>query len=546
MKHSLRSLLSLVVGLMWLVLLPAGATPRPDLETDLMTFTRVLSRLDYSYVEEVNTDTLTEVAIRAMLKELDPHTSYLSPREVAEMQEGLGGSFEGIGVSYQMVDDTLLVIHPTPDGPSQRAGIQPGDQIVSVADSSIAGQHLTTDQIKNRLRGPRGSVAHLGVLRPGLADTLRFDVKRDRIPVLSVQTYYMLNDHVGYIFVERFAQNTAHEVAQAVDELAGQGMRDLIIDLQGNGGGYLSAAVDMAGFFLPRGSSVVYTQGRREERREYSTPLFQRPFEGRLAVLIDEQSASASEIFAGAVQDHDRGIILGRRSYGKGLVQRPVELPNGGMVRLTVSHYYTPSGRCIQKPYVKGQQQDYKRDLLKRMESGELQSADSIHLVDSVCYYTDRGRVVYGGGGIVPDVFVPLDTTRLAPAHRAVIARGTIHRFMLSYFRQQRARLTTAFPTIEAFTDPRSGYQLPDSVVTQVLDQARRDSVQAEDLDSLVHNDLFRQQCLAYLANNLYDTGAYRRVMNQSALPVERALGLLDDDNYDAYLRPAPKASSKR
>lgn len=532
-----------LIGLSALILSsfsPIHADDRMEtLEQNVTTLTRVLTRLNYSYVEEVNLDSLTEVAIRAMLKELDPHTSYLSPREVAQMQEGLGGSFEGIGISYQMDHDTLVVIHPTVGGPSEMAGIHPADQIVQVGDSSIAGQHYSTDDIKKRLRGPRGSKAHLGVLRPGEPEMLYFDVVRDKIPVLSVTSYYMLDEHVGYIAIDRFAQNTADEVQAAIEALSAEGMQDLVIDLQGNGGGYLNAAVEMSKIFLPTSSTVVYTEGRSEKRKEYTTPMFYHPFDGRLVVLIDETSASASEIFAGAIQDHDRGIIVGRRSFGKGLVQRPIELPNGGMVRLTVSHYYTPSGRCIQKPYFKGHQQDYQQDLNNRLKSGEMLSADSIHVTDTLRYFTDDGRVVYGGGGIVPDAFVALDTTLMSPAHRAVIRKGSIHRFMLRYFRENYAALSMRFPTFEDFDDASSGFYLDDALVQSVIDQARQDSVKHEELDSLLCDELFRLQCYAYLANNLYDGGIYRRVMNTSAQAIRESLAILNDPKrYERYLQP--------
>ena len=505
-------------------------TAHADMQDDIRTLTGVLFHINARYVDTVDVDALTEAAVRAMLKELDPHSTYLTPAETRQMREGLDGGFEGIGVSYQMVEDTLLVIKTIAGGPSERAGILPCDQIVQCGDSTIAGCHLSIDDIKRRLRGPLGSEVRLGVKRQGEPDLLWFDIVRDKIPVLSIDTYYMATPTVGYICIERFGQTTAEELSAAMEALTALGMEDVIIDLQGNGGGYLGSAVDMASVFLPSNKTVVYTQGRSETRHEYITRNFSNNFTGRVVVLIDEQSASASEIFSGCMQDLDRGVIVGRRSFGKGLVQRPIELPNGGLIRLTVSHYYTPSGRCIQKPYTKGDQQSYQQDIANRLRHGELQSADSIRVADSLRYTTHNGRTVYGGGGIIPDVFVPYDSTRLTPAHRAVISHSSINKYTIRYFRQNQAFLHMQFPSLEDFLDEESGFDLSDEIVQGVIDQAKSDSVTTEGLDSLIHNDLFRLQVLAFIANNLYDTGSYRQVMNQSSAVVSEALAVLADD----------------
>lgn len=513
-----------------------------DVKTSIQSISSALFNIDTRYVEEVNIDSLTEVAIRAVLGQLDPHTNYMSAPEYKEFREGLGGGFEGIGVSFRMVHDTIMVIHPVVDGPSETAGIKPGDLIVSCNDSILAGKRLTNDAIKKTLRGPRGSIAHLGIKRKGIGDLLYFDVKRDNIPVLSVPTYYMANETVGYIQVDRFAQKTAEEVSVAMESLKKQGMKDLIIDLQSNGGGFLNSAVEMASHFLPGLSTVVYTEGRNEERDHHKTSYFSSPFEGKLIVLIDEQSASASEIFAGAVQDYDRGLIIGRRSFGKGLVQRPVDLPNGGMIRMTVSHYYTPSGRCIQKPYTKGDSKSYNEDILNRMHNGELVSADSIHLVDSLKYYTKAGRVVYGGGGIMPDVFVPMDTTRMTPAHRAVLRKTSMLDYTIDYFRAHHESIIEQYPTLDAFADKDHGFNITDDIVKGVIDRAKQDSVEAEGLDSLVYNDIFRTQVLAYLANQLYDNGGYKRIINNSSKTYLDAIDLLaDEKRYYELLAPQNK-----
>jgi len=524
MRFSIQSIL-----LTLCLLVSSSTTAFADVVTDIKTISGLLLNLDQRYVDTVNVDVLTEVGIKAMLKELDPHSTYLTPKEMKEMNEGLGGSFEGIGVRYQMENDTLLVINTVSGGPSEKVGILAGDRIIMVGDSTIAGQKFNTNEIQRRLRGPKDSMVRLGINRSGENELLWFNVKRDKIPVYSVDASYMAAPTIGYIRIARFGQTTPDEVQKAMKELTNQGMKDLIIDLQDNGGGYLNSAVELADFFLPSGERVVYTKGRTEGHREHITNNLSRCFKGNVVVLINEQSASASEIFAGCMQDLDRGVIVGRRSFGKGLVQSPIRLPNGGMVRLTVAHYYTPSGRCIQKPYTKGDQKSYNEDMLHRLQSGELLSADSIHLADSLRYFTRNGRVVYGGGGIMPDIFVPLDTARVTRAHRAVLAKGSINRFIVQYFRQHQSELHKKYPTPDRFLDPVKGFQLQDDIVDGVIEQASRDSAQTDSLESLRTNQLFLKQVTAYLANDLYESGVYNRIMNQTSNIYLEGLGILTD-----------------
>lgn len=510
---------------------------RADVYSDVKSIGQVLLNLENRYVDTVNVDNLAEVGIKAILKELDPHSTYLTPQEVKDMNEGLGGSFEGIGVRYQMENDTLLVINTVSGGPSEKVGIMAGDRIIMVGDSTIAGQKFQTPEIQRRLRGPKGSIAHLGISREGESKLLWFDVKRDKIPVYSVDASYMASPTVGYIRIARFGQTTPDEVHKAIGKLSIQGMKDLIIDLQNNGGGYLSSAVELANIFLPGDEMVVYTDGREQGRKDYVTRSYSHHFKGRLAVLIDEQSASASEIFAGCMQDLDRGVIIGRRSFGKGLVQSPIMLANGGMVRLTVARYYTPSGRCIQKPFDKGDQKTYRDDLLRRLQHGELVSADSIHLADSLLFFTRNGRKVYGGGGILPDIFVPLDTTQLSKAHRAVMAKGSMNRFIVKYFRENQERLHKRYRTVEDFLDETKGFKLTDDIVMGVIEQARQDSAQCDTLESLLNNDIFRLQIQAYLANDLYESGAYSRIMNRTSHIYCKGLeAITDERRYNQLL----------
>ena len=367
---------------------PVQNNVQSDLEKNIQKLVMASVMINNFYVDSVDSKKLTEDAINGILMKLDPHSAYTNAADTKKFTEPLEGSFEGIGVQFNMLEDTLLVIQPVPKGPSERVGILAGDRIVSVADTAIAGVKMSREEIMHRLRGKKGTIAHLGVVRRGIKDTLYFDVKRDRIPVNSVDAAYMVTPNIGLIRFNNFAQTTHDEVVQAIKKLKEQGMKDLIIDLQQNSGGFLQAAADIASEFLPKGDMIVYTKGRSVPSQEFRSSgggAFQ---EGKVAVLIDEYSASAAEILSGAIQDQDRGIVVGRRSFGKGLVQRPFDMPDGSMIRLTTARYYTPSGRSIQKPYEKGKGLDYAKDVINRYNKGELTNADSIHFPDSLRYQT--------------------------------------------------------------------------------------------------------------------------------------------------------------
>lgn len=524
--------------LLSLLMLTSVGIVKADIYTSMKTFNSALLCVENRYVDTVNIDALTETAIKSMLKELDPHSTYLSEKEVKQMNEGLGGSFEGIGIRYQMENDTLLVINTVNGGPSEKVGILAGDRIIMVGDSTIAGQKFDTNEIQRRLRGPKGSIVDLGIMRQGEKQLLWFKVERDKIPVYSVDASYMAAPKVGYIRLSRFAQTTPQEVEKAMRKLEYLGMENLIIDLQDNGGGYLNSAVDLATLFLPSSELVVYTEGRTDGHRDYVTRHLFDHFHGRIVVLIDEQSASASEILAGCIQDLDRGVIVGRRSFGKGLVQSPIMLPNGGMIRLTISHYYTPSGRCIQKPFTKGDQKGYNEELLNRFKSGELQYADSIDFADSLKYHTRNGRVVYGGGGIMPDFFVPLDTTSYTKAHRAVNAKRSLNTFIVQYFKKNQQQLHQQYPTVDDFLNDSTGFKVTDEMVSSIIEQAQKESVQSDELNTLYTNDVFRKQVAAYLANDLYESGAYNRIMNQTANVFMEGLAIISDEKrYNELLK---------
>ena len=478
------------------------------------------------YVDSVDEKKLAEDGIRGMIEQLDPHSSYSTAKETKEMNEPLQGSFEGIGVQFNMVKDTLLVIQPVVNGPSERVGILAGDRIVSVNDTAIAGVKMSKEDIMKRLRGAKGSKVRLGVVRRGIAGILKFTVVRDKIPVKTLDAAYMIRPHVGYIRIGSFGVTTYNEFMKAVETLKASGMKDLILDLQENGGGYLMAAVQIANEFLHNSDLIVYTQGRKVPRQDYCADGSGRLLDGKVFVLINEYTASAAEIVTGAIQDQDRGIVVGRRSFGKGLVQRPIDLPDGSMIRLTIAHYFTPSGRCIQKPYKKGDAIDYAMDIEKRFEHGELYSADSIHFADSLKYYTLRKhRVVYGGGGIMPDVFVPLDTTQYTKFLRQMAARSYIINANLKYIDVNRKQLKKQFAT---FNDFNARFEVPQSLIDDVVQAAEKDKIMPKDQQELQATlPQLRRQLKALIARDLWDMSEYFQVINETNPIVVKAVGLL-------------------
>lgn len=478
------------------------------------------------YVDSVDEKKLAEDGIRGMIEQLDPHSSYSTAKETKEMNEPLQGSFEGIGVQFNMVKDTLLVIQPVVNGPSERVGILAGDRIVSVNDTAIAGVKMSKEDIMKRLRGAKGSKVILGIVRRGIAGILKFTVVRDKIPVKTLDAAYMIRPHVGYIRIGSFGVTTYNEFMKAVETLKASGMKDLILDLQENGGGYLMAAVQIANEFLHNSDLIVYTQGRKVPRQDYCADGSGRLLDGKVFVLINEYTASAAEIVTGAIQDQDRGTVVGRRSFGKGLVQRPIDLPDGSMIRLTIAHYFTPSGRCIQKPYKKGDAIDYAMDIEKRFEHGELYSADSIHFADSLKYYTLRKhRVVYGGGGIMPDVFVPLDTTQYTKFLRQMAARSYIINANLKYIDVNRKQLKKQFAT---FNDFNARFEVPQSLIDDVVQAAEKDKIKPKDQQELQATlPQLRRQLKALIARDLWDMSEYFQVINETNPIVVKAVGLL-------------------
>lgn len=485
-----------------------------------------ISRL---YVDEVNEEELVEKAIISMLEELDPHSTYTNAEEARKMNEPLEGEFEGIGIQFQMMEDTLLVVQPVSGGPSEKVGILAGDRITAVEDTLIAGVKMSTEEIMSRLRGPKGSVVKLTIIRRDIDEPLTFDVKRDKIPIYSLDASYMITATTGYIRLNKFGANTIEEFQAALSKLQGQGMKDLILDLQGNGGGYLNAAIDLANEFLPQKSLIVYTEGKASKRSEFVAKGNGNFLKGKLVVLVDEYSASASEIVSGAIQDWDRGTIVGRRTFGKGLVQRPIDLPDGSMIRLTIARYYTPSGRCIQKPYEQGEGEEYDKELVKRLEQGELMHADSIHLPDSLMFKTKRlGRTVYGGGGIMPDYFVPIDTTRYSDYHRDLVAKGVVIKTTLNYIEKNRKALTKNY---RKFDDFNRKFEVSNELLDELRKEGEKSGVAFNETEYNTSLPRIKTQLKALIARDIWEMSEYYQVMNQTDNVVQQALKIIEKED---------------
>ena len=512
-----------------MMMMPLHAQMKITVSKDSPLFKLQIAEMAISnmYVDSVDEKKLVEDGIRGMLEKLDPHSAYLTAKEVKAADEPLSGGFEGIGVQFNMIDDTLMVIQPVVNGPSEKAGIIAGDRIVTVNDTAIAGVKMSREDIMRRLRGPKGTRVRLGVVRNGISDTLQFTVTRDKIPVKTVDAVYMIRPEVGYIRIGSFGSTTHTEFMEGMRLLRKKGMKSLIIDLQENGGGYLQAAADVANEFLQSGDMIVYTDGLKAPKSEYRAKGNGSFTKGRVVVLVDSYTASAAEIVTGAIQDHDRGTVVGRRTFGKGLVQRPVSLPDGSMIRLTVSHYYTPAGRCIQKPYTKGGGKDYAMDMMNRLKSGELTSADSVHFADSLKYYTLRDhRTVYGGGGIMPDHFVPLDTTRYTKFHRMLAAKNVILNANLRYIDSHRKELQKAYKSFNAFN---ASFEIPQSVIDGILKEGERLDIKPKDDEELATTlPYLRLQLKALVARDLWDMSEYFAVTNESSDIVKKAIEILE------------------
>jgi carboxyl-terminal processing protease len=478
------------------------------------------------YVDTANIDKVTEDAIIAALKELDPHSAYISKKDVEKANEPLVGSFDGIGVTFQLIRDTITVISPVAGGPSEKVGIMAGDQFIKIDGEDAFGKKIDNEYVQKHLRGKKGTKVTVSVKRGNDPELLDFEIIRDKIPLNSINAAYMLDKHVGYIKLDRFAQESTQEFKDAFAKLQAQGMESLIFDLRGNTGGYLNTAIELVDQFLPEDQLVVFTEGIHSPRQEWRSTKDGLYTTGKLVVLIDEGSASASEILSGAMQDHDRGVVIGRRSFGKGLVQRPFNLPDGAQIRLTTSRYHTPSGRCIQRPYEKGVE-DYAKEMTKRLEHGEYFHADSIHFPDSLKFKTDGGRTVYGGGGIMPDIFIPVDTAYNSKLYTNLVRKGALNRFTTDYGLKHREEIREQYGDFEHFN---KDFIVDDNLVNGLKKVAEENKVEWND-EQFAHSEKFLLlQVKALIARNVWDTQEYYRVMASEDPGVKKALEILSNN----------------
>ena len=478
------------------------------------------------YVDTANIDKVTEDAIIAALKELDPHSAYISKKDVEKANEPLVGSFEGIGVTYQLIRDTITVISPTAGGPSEKVGIMTGDQIIKIDGEDAFGKKIDNEYVQKRLRGKKGTKVTVGVKRGSDPELIDFEITRDKIPLNSINAAYMLDNHVGYIKLDRFAQESTQEFKEAFTKLQAQGMESLIFDLRGNTGGYLNTAIELVDQFIDEGKLIVFTEGIHSPRQEWRSTAAGLYTTGKLVVLIDEGSASASEILSGAIQDHDRGVVIGRRSFGKGLVQRPFNLPDGAQIRLTTSRYHTPSGRCIQRPYEKGAE-DYAKEMEKRLKHGEYYHADSIHFPDSLKFKTDGGRTVYGGGGIMPDLFIPVDTAYNSKLYTNLVRKGALNRFTTDYALKHRDEIKAQYGDFENFN---KDFAVGQDLVNGLKKAAEDAKVEWNDEQFNRSEKFLLLQIKALIARNVWETQQYYQAMASSDPGVQKAIEILNDN----------------
>ncbi len=498
-----------------------------------LKFGTVLDNINKYYVDSIDEEKLTEDAITALLKELDPHSSYLTRKEVEQMNEPLQGNFEGIGVSFNILNDTVYIISPVSGGPSEKVGIMPGDRILSVDGKNVAGISISNEQVFSLLKGKKGTKVNLGIFRKG-EGLIDFTVTRDRIPIYSVDASYSAGDGIGYIKINRFSATTMDEFQAAIKKLKAENIKSLILDLTGNGGGYLEVAITLADQFLESNKLILYTQGINSPKKEYYSTRDGSFEKGHLIVMIDEGSASASEILTGAIQDWDRGIVVGRRSYGKGLVQKPIPLPDQSMIRLTVAKYYTPTGRLIQKPY-KIDRDEYEKDLLNRYLNGEMAHADSIHFPDSLKYYTlKNARLVYGGGGIMPDYFVSIDTSYYSEYYRSIIRKGLLNRYVLEYVDEHRNEMHKTYPSFDEFKEK---FSVDEAFMNGFYDYAAHNGIPAKEQDLAISGKEIRMLMKSYIARDLWTSNEFYEIVNESDPKYSTAMNILRNwDKYQAML----------
>lgn len=490
--------------------------------------TNVTNYITREYVDPISKDELIERTIPKILGDLDPHSQYLPAKDLLSVSEPLEGNFSGIGVQFNMLDDTLIVLKTIANGPSEKIGIVAGDRILIVDGDTVAGKGVPSDSIVKMLKGPKGTQVNVGIQRRDVDDIIYFTITRDNIPLYSMDIAYMIRPGIGYIKLNNFSRTTFEEFSGGVARLLGQGMESLILDLRSNGGGYLDPAVRIADQFLDEGELIVYTEGNARPRQEYRATKEGLCKDIDLAILIDEGTASASEILAGALQDNDKGIIIGRRSFGKGLVQEQNIFPDGSAIRLTIARYYTPTGRCIQKPYKNGDDEDYYLELSNRFLHGEFTEVDSIHFNDSLKYTTPGGKVVYGGGGIMPDIFIPIDTSDVTDYLVDVRNRGLIYSFSLQFSDQHRKEMEkmTNLEEINAYLDRKN-------VLNAFVRFAASNKVPANPKEIKISLDILKTQLYAYIARNMLDNEGFYPSIEKIDNTLQKAIAVLSDKQVE-------------
>lgn len=524
-KYQIRLPIILCIGLAGGVLIGASLnsnTPADTIGADVQKFREVLSLIKTEYVDETKTDELVDDAIQHMLAKLDPHSAYIPARDREEANEDLRGNFEGIGIEFNIFHDTLTVVASLSGGPSEAVGVRTGDKIIKVDGENIAGVGLKNSDVTKKLKGPKGTEVKIEVVRNNVPDPIKFTIIRDKIPQFSVDASYMIDKEIGYIKVSRFSQTTYSEFREAMDELKQEGMKKLILDLQGNPGGYMNQAIDLADDFLPAGEKIVFTNGKDTRYNSDAKSTAKGDFEkGDLIVLINEGSASASEIVAGALQDNDRALIVGRRSYGKGLVQSPFDLDDGSELRLTISRYYTPSGRSIQKPY--DDSQEYSRDIVERYRHGEFFHADSIKFNDSLKYLTLNGRTVYGGGGIMPDYFVPLDTTLNSPYLNALFNSNSFQEYAFNYAIENKEKLEKM-----SFDQFKNEFRVTGPMYEDLSKVGQRNGVKPNSKDMSKNKKVFEVFLKANIARRIWGNESFYPIFNETNEILQQAVQLFD------------------
>lgn len=526
-KYQIRLPIILFIGIAAGILIGATFTDSPpvqnDINSSMQKFKEVLTMIDRNYVDQVDTDALVEEAIENMLTKLDPHSTYISAEDRIRANEDLQGNFEGIGVEFNIFKDTIVVVSPLSGGPSEAVGVMSGDKIIKIDGEDVAGVGFTNRDVQEHLKGPKGTEVNITVKRKGKKEPIEFTIIRDKIPQYSVDASYMIDDEIGYIKVSRFSATTYEEFLTSLRELKKQGMKKLVLDLQGNPGGYMNHAINMVDEFLSNSKLIVYTKGKQERFNSKANASRKGEFEeGELIVLVNEGSASASEIVTGALQDNDRALVVGRRTFGKGLVQAPMELNDGSELRLTISRYYTPSGRSIQKPYE--DKDEYAHDIVDRYEHGEFFSADSIKFTDSLKYQTAHGRTVYGGGGIMPDYFVPLDTSLTSTYLNKLFTSNSVQEYTFNYVARNKTKLNAM-----DYKDFYNNFQVTGQMLKELVEAGKVNGVKPDYNDLEKSKDLFKLHVKAQIARQIWNNKGFYPIYNQTNEILEHAVKLFDE-----------------